>query len=523
MSLFSDAEMGVKPEYQVLARKYRPRTFRDMVGQEVLVKTFTNAIDKNRIAHAFILTGIRGVGKTTTARIIARALNCTGADGTSGITIDPCGVCSSCVSILEDRNQDVIEIDAASHTGVDDIREIIESARYKPVSARYKVFIIDEVHMLSNNAFNALLKTLEEPPAYVKFIFATTEIRKIPVTILSRCQRFDLKRVDLETLVDHFEKILAVEGFKAEHDAIKLIANVAAGSVRDGLSILDQAIANSEGLISENQVREMLGLADISLMLELYASLAKADQTTALNLLKDLHDKGADPIYLAQELLNLNHMVLKARVAPNSISHFAEVERNKIGQLAQQMEVSMLSRFHSIIVKTIEEIKVSHIPQKSLEVAVIKLCYLSTLPSLEDLITQTPTASRAQEVQPHKINITNFNDLLAALNHNQEEFLASQISQYTGFVKIEGSSLHLSVKPDAPKDIFPKLASALKTITSSNWQIVRSEQEAKTLLEEEREKLKSYEQSVIADAGVQEILSAFPGAEIAEITNKKIG
>lgn len=520
MSLFSDEEMGVKPEYQVLARKYRPKTFRDMVGQDVLVRTFTNAIEKNRLAHAFVLTGIRGVGKTTTARIIARALNCTGIDGSGSITIEPCGQCSSCVSILEDRNQDVIEIDAASHTGVDDIREIIESSRYKPVSARYKVFIIDEVHMLSNNAFNALLKTLEEPPAYVKFIFATTEIRKIPVTILSRCQRFDLKRVDPEILQDHFSRILTIEGYQAEPDALKLIANVADGSVRDGLSILDQAIANAQGPISEDQVRQMLGLADQNLILDLYRSLVEADTISSLNMIRDLYDKGADPVYLAQELLNVNHMVLKAKVAPNSISQFAEAERNKVGQMAQNLEVSMLSRLHSVIVKGIDELKFSHIPQKAIEVLAVKICYLSTLPSLEDILSNPPAATT---VAGPKTIINSYDDILKTLRNHQDEFIATQMTQYVGFVALEGTSLTLSFRDDAPKDLASRISNALKSATGSSWQIIRSEQSAPTAFEQEREEVKDYENSIIADEGVQEILAAFPGAEVAEISNKKIG
>ena len=257
----TDVAEAAQDEYRVLARKYRPTDFNTLIGQEALVRTLTNAIHSGRLAHAFMLTGVRGVGKTTTARIIARALNCIGPDGQGGETADPCGGCENCTAIAEDRHGDVMGMDAASRTGVDDIREIIEGVRYKPVSARYKVYIIDEVHMLSKNAFNALLKTLEEPPEHVKFIFATTEIRKVPVTVLSRCQRFDLRRIDMETLANHFKGIVEQEGATVTEGALSLIARAADGSVRDGLSLLDQAIAHTAGEVGEDQVRDMLGLA----------------------------------------------------------------------------------------------------------------------------------------------------------------------------------------------------------------------------------------------------------------------
>src|SRR5690349_15606867 len=282
--------------YRVLARKYRPATFAELIGQEAMVRTLTNAIATGRIAHAFILTGVRGVGKTTTARILARALNCIGPDGAGGPTVSPCGLCEPCRAIAEDRHVDVMEMDAASRTGVDDIRELTDGVRYKPVSARFKIYIIDEVHMLSKNAFNALLKTLEEPPADVKFIFATTEIHKVPITVLSRCQRFSLRRVPVEMLAEHYRRIAEAEGIAIEPAALGLIARAADGSVRDGLSLLDQAIALSDGPIAEATVRDMLGIADRGLVFDLFETVMKGDAAGALRLLDSLHQGGADPL-----------------------------------------------------------------------------------------------------------------------------------------------------------------------------------------------------------------------------------
>src|SRR5687768_11251428 len=288
------AEADTAAAYRVLARKYRPARFEELIGQEAMVRTLTNAIRTGRLAHAFMLTGVRGVGKTTTARIIARALNCVGPDGAGGPTISPCGQCQHCTGIAEDRHVDVIEMDAASRTGVDDIRELIEGVRYRPVMARYKVYIVDEVHMLTRNAFNALLKTLEEPPQHVKFIFATTEIRKVPVTVLSRCQRFDLRRVEAEELTAYFLKIAAAEGAKINDGAAAMIARAADGSARDGLSLLDQAIALSHGAIDEAQVRDMLGLADRTQLIDLYDDVLKGSAPEALKRLTGMHQAGAD-------------------------------------------------------------------------------------------------------------------------------------------------------------------------------------------------------------------------------------
>src|SRR5215469_16535719 len=292
--------------YRVLARKYRPTNFAELIGQEAMVRTLTNAIASGRIAHAFILTGVRGVGKTTTARILARALNCVGPDGKGGPTIAPCGECEPCRSIAEDRHVDVMEMDAASRTGVDDIRELTEGVRYKPIAARYKIYIIDEVHMLSKNAFNALLKTLEEPPPDVIFVFATTEVQRVPVTVLSRCQRFSLRRVPIELLVEHYRRIVEAEAVEAEPAALTLIARAADGSVRDGLSLLDQAIASTDGRITEKAVRDMLGIADRGGVLDLLEGVLRGGAADALDRMDHLYQDGADPLLVLQDLLELS-------------------------------------------------------------------------------------------------------------------------------------------------------------------------------------------------------------------------
>src|SRR6266850_1801313 len=346
--------------YRVLARKYRPQDFTGLIGQEALVKTLRNAFAAGRIAHAFMLTGVRGVGKTTTARIIARALNCIGPDGKrSWPTIDPCGVCEPCRAIAESRFIDVQEMDAASRTGIDDIREIIEGTRYAPASARYKVYIIDEVHMLSKQAFNGLLKTLEEPPPHVKFIFATTEIRKVPVTVLSRCQRFDLRRVEAETLVAHFARITEAEGAKLSEAALALIARAADGSVRDGLSLLDQAIARGEEKkeIGEATVREMLGLADRSQLFDLFERAMKGDAQGTLSLLAELYKSGADPVVVLQDLLGLTHWLTRVKLVPETVNDPAlpETERTRGKALADALAIPVLARAWQMLLKGLGE------------------------------------------------------------------------------------------------------------------------------------------------------------------------
>ncbi|WP_029009138.1 DNA polymerase III subunit gamma/tau [Azospirillum halopraeferens] len=374
--------------YRVLARKYRPRSFRELIGQDALVRTLTNAVASGRIAQAFMLTGVRGVGKTTTARIIARALNCTGPDGAGGPTVEPCGVCDNCRAIAEDRHVDVIEMDAASHTGVEDIREIIDGVRYAPVSARYKLYIIDEVHMLSKSAFNALLKTLEEPPSHVKFVFATTEIRKVPVTVLSRCQRFDLRRVDALVLKEHFTRVAGLEGATIEADAAALLARAADGSVRDGLSLLDQAIALGSGAVTVVQVRDMLGLADRERVIDLFESALTARAAEALDILADLHRVGADPVVILQDLLDLVHNLTRLKVVPATAADptLPEAERTRGADLSGRLGMPALTRAWQLLLKGLGEVQMAPVPQQALEMVIVRLAYAADLPTPGDLI-----------------------------------------------------------------------------------------------------------------------------------------
>jgi DNA polymerase-3 subunit gamma/tau len=373
--------------YRVLARKYRPGDFSGLIGQQALVRTLSNAIAGGRIAHAFMLTGVRGIGKTTTARIIARALNCVGPDGKGGETVEPCGKCEHCVSIAEDRHVDVIEVDAASHTGVDNIRDLTDGARYRPVSARYKIYIIDEVHMLSRGAFNALLKTLEEPPEHVKFIFATTEIRKVPVTVLSRCQRFDLRRVATEGLVEHFRTIAAAEDVPVEDAALAIIARAADGSVRDGLSLLDQAMALSGDGVTGSQVRDMLGLADRTQVFDLFESVMAGDIAGALDRLQAMYRDGADPIVVLQDLMELAYWLTRVTIVPEAADAASapEAERERGRAMAATLSIPALTRAWQVLLKGLEEVQRAPAPLQAAEMVLVRLAYMAELPSPADL------------------------------------------------------------------------------------------------------------------------------------------
>ena len=387
--------------YRVLARKYRPMTFADMIGQEAMVRTLTNAMKSGRLAHAFVLTGVRGVGKTTTARIIARALNCIGPDGSGGPTVEPCGECEPCRTIAADRNVDVMEMDAASRTGVDDIREIIDGVRYAPVAARYKVYIIDEVHMLSKNAFNALLKTLEEPPPHVTFVFATTEIRKVPITVLSRCQRFDLRRIDAAVLAEYFADIAKKESVAIEADALALIARAADGSARDGLSLLDQAIAQDSAAdgaaITADQVRDMLGLADRTAIIDLFEALAKGEAPRALDRLAEMYRDGADPLVVLQDLLDFTHFLTRAKLVPDVAKEAgaAEAERVRGTALAQSLGMPALSRAWQMLLKGVGEVQSAPSPQAALEMVLIRLMHASGLPTPGEVIARLEAGDHA--------------------------------------------------------------------------------------------------------------------------------
>jgi DNA polymerase-3 subunit gamma/tau len=384
-------DLGTPEEaYRVLARKYRPSDFTGLIGQEALVRTLSNAFATGRIAHAFMLTGVRGVGKTTTARIIARALNCIGPDGKrTEPTIHPCGVCDPCVTIAESRNVDVQEMDAASNNGVDEVRQIIEAVRYAPASSRYKVYILDEVHMLSKPAFNAILKTLEEPPPHVKFIFATTEIRKVPVTVLSRCQRFDLRRIESAELAQYLGQIAAKEKVEIEEGALALIARAAEGSARDALSLLDQAIAHNEkGAITAQTMREMLGLADRGRVLDLFEKVMAGDVPAALNDLTALYDSGADPLAVMQDLLEITHFLTRLKVAPAAQGFFdgASGEAKRAAELAAKLQVSSLTRAWQMLLKGLFEVRDAVRPISACEMALIRLAYAAELPPTDRLV-----------------------------------------------------------------------------------------------------------------------------------------
>ncbi|MCB1354258.1 MAG: DNA polymerase III subunit gamma/tau [Rhodobacteraceae bacterium] len=392
------SEQSEPAPYRVLARKYRPETFADLIGQEAMVRTLRNAFEAGRIAHAFVLTGVRGVGKTTTARILAKGLNCTGPDGTGGPTIEPCGVCENCRAISAGRHVDVLEMDAASRTGVGDIREIIDSVAFRAASALYKVYIIDEVHMLSTSAFNALLKTLEEPPEHVKFIFATTEIRKVPVTVLSRCQRFDLRRIEPEVMMTHLSGIAAREGADVAGDALALVTRAADGSVRDALSLLDQAIAHGAGETTADQVRAMLGLADRGRVLDLFESVMTGDARAALAELSAQYAAGADPLAILRDLAEVTHWVSMVRITPEAADDptIGPDERARGIEFAGKLGMRALTRMWQMLLKALDEVATAPNAMMAAEMAIIRLTHVADLPSPEDLVRRLTSGEAGQ-------------------------------------------------------------------------------------------------------------------------------
>jgi len=417
--------MTTQQSYQVLARKYRPSNFEELIGQEVLVQTLINAIDNNKIAHSFILTGIRGVGKTTTARIIAKALNCIGEDGLATSARKPCRVCSNCLAIANSRHQDVIEIDAASKTGVDDMRNIIDSILYAPAIGRYKVYIIDEVHMLSNSAFNALLKTLEEPPAHIKFIFATTEIRKVPITVLSRCQRFDLRRLNVEELAVHLKNILAKEGFEIENEGCNFIAEAADGSVRDLLSITDRILSHSnyQKTLTTNAVAEVLGLNDKNKIIDLLAAILAGDVANSLQILEKFYENSTDIGNLIIDLQKITHITTLVKTVDNYQPHsLSETAKQKITDLATKTSLVDLTRIWQMLLKGSVELANSPSQKMVMEMLLIRMCYLADLPNLEQIIakgfaTQSNDLPSSQANQNSKQDLTN-QDLAGEIMRN---------------------------------------------------------------------------------------------------------
>ncbi len=560
--------------YRVLARKYRPQSFAELVGQEAMVRTLTNAFASGRIAHAFILTGVRGVGKTTTARIIAKALNCIGADGTGGPTIEPCGVCDNCRAITEDRHIDVMEMDAASRTGVDDIREILDGVRYLPVSARTKVYIIDEVHMLSKHAFNALLKTLEEPPPHAKFIFATTEVRRLPVTVLSRCQRFDLRRVDAATLAAHFQAVAENENAEIEPAAIRLIARAADGSVRDGLSLLDQAIAQGAGTVGEAEVRDMLGLADRERVFELFAAVMKGEIAIALDLLGEQYRAGADPIAVLEDMLELTHWLTRVKLVPAVADEpgIAEIERRQGQEMTARLAMPELTRAWQMLLKGLSEARAAPHALMAVEMALVRLAYAADLPTPADALRalegapQKPAPAKANppsppvpaapaapdpapdsaggqtalaeerapeqalpaERQPEApaadapggaapgSEITCLEDIVALAGQHRDVDLRHWLVSDVHLVRFSPGHIELRQNELVLKPLAGELGEKLRAWTGRRWMVALSEEPGAPTLEEQRQaKVAAKLRAAKDDPLVRQVLKIFPDAHIS--------
>ena len=473
--------------YRVLARKYRPQTFSQLIGQDAMVQTLGNAIRRERLAHAFLMTGVRGVGKTSTARLIAKALNCIGPDGRGGPTIDPCGQCEPCVAIAEGRHIDVIEMDAASNTGVDDVREIIEAVRYAAVSARYKIYIIDEVHMLSRNAFNALLKTLEEPPPHVKFLFATTEVDKLPVTVLSRTQRFDLRRIPTELLQSHFAWVCAEEGVSAEDEALHMIAAAAEGSVRDGLSILDQAIAHADldggGVVSAAKVRDMLGLADKSAQRRLLGTVLDGDAPALIAALDEQYALGVEPLSLMRGLMDLVHRITLARVTGGEAHGTSAEERTALSDWAGQLSVGQLHRLWQLLLKGYEEVRSAPDPLVSARMALLRILHAAGLPDpgmlarrIEDMAASgVAVAASATVPATEAVNASGGSLEWEALVEKVEQAghlqAASVMRRQVRVVELTQGVLRYSRDPQFRDDIASQLRDALLSVTGTRWQV----------------------------------------------------
>ncbi len=556
--------------YRVLARKYRPSSFAELIGQDAMVQTLGNAIKRDRLAHAFLMTGVRGVGKTSTARLIAKALNCIGEDGQGGPTIDPCGKCEPCRSIAEGSFIDVIEMDAASHTGVDDVREIIEAVRYSSVSARYKIYIIDEVHMLSKNAFNALLKTLEEPPAHVKFIFATTEVNKVPITVLSRCQRFDLKRIKAEQLSAHFAHIVEKEGVQAEQEALDLIAQAAEGSVRDGLSILDQAIAHADmeggGDVKALQIREMLGLSDRGAVRSLFGLLLEADSSALLDAIDEQYRVGVEPLSLMNGLLSLCHQVTLYKVGRANDPTLSDEAKAQLGQWAEQLSYPVLHRLWQLLLKGYEEVQQAHMPREACDMALLRVLCAADMPdpgelakmlsqgtapaapaAIESAPAPAPIAAPVHEAPPApiaEIPVQNIEPENIApqpsmpieaepkapqndLPQNFEAVIAiiGAISPVLESILIADMRIisfsapvieYQSARPIAASDL-KKIMDALKDATGTVWTIEEGQGEAKPSISEQAQLDQDAATQAILDTPlVKAAFEAFPDAELLE-------
>jgi DNA polymerase-3 subunit gamma/tau len=552
--------------YRVLARRYRPATFDDLIGQDAMVRTVSNAFETGRIPQAWILTGVRGVGKTTTARILARALNYELPDGSiTGPTIKMPVLGVHCQAIMDSRHLDVIEMDAASHNGVDDVRQINDAVRYAPVSARYKVYILDEVHMLSGAAFNALLKTLEEPPPHAKFIFATTEIRKVPITVLSRCQRFDLRRVDAALLVQHLQAIAAKETITADAEALALIARAAEGSVRDSLSLFDQAIAHAAGPVRAEDVRQMLGLADRTRVIDLFEALMRADIGNALQELRDQYDTGADPAMVLGDLAEFTHFVTRVKVVPavaDDVS-LTEAERTRGRAFAAKLSMRVLARTWQMLLKGIAEVEAAGRPIAAAEMVLVRIAYAADLPTPDEVIrslgdgssrgngsgaaSSAPAAraempvrseiprgggrgplasaapmqqpvARATEAPATARALNCFEDLIALAAEKRDVALKSALERDVRLVAFEDGKLEIGLEGSAPKTLVGELSKKLLDWTGRRWMVVVSaEQGAPSLRAQADQRKAQLKSDVSADPLVQAVLTRFPGAEIVEV------
>ena len=536
--------------YRVLARKYRPQTFSELIGQEPMVRTLGNAIERDRLAHAFLMTGVRGVGKTSTARLIAKALNCVGPDGTGGPTINPCGQCEPCTAIAEGRHIDVIEMDAASHTGVDDVREIIEAVRYAAVSARYKIYIIDEVHMLSRNAFNALLKTLEEPPAHVKFLFATTEVDKLPVTVLSRCQRFDLRRIPAELLQTHFANVCRQEGVAAEDEAIAMVAAAAEGSARDGLSILDQAIAHADmdsgdgaTLVTAAKVREMLGLADKGARRRLFACLLEADPKALLAAVQDQYALGVEPLALMRSLMELTHHIAVTQVGDGEAEGTSEEEKRDIGEWAGRLSPAQVHRLWQLLLKGHDEVRGAPDPLVAAEMALLRVLHATDMPDpgkLQKLLEEAAakgasaapfaspasgeggaSAQAASSMPDPEIEWT----ILCDRVEQEGQLQMGQIMRdWIRVIELREGHLRYNQSPSFAHDVVSDLRKALEKATGHSWDVERGMLEGAPTLLEREEAMKAAETERVRNHPlVQSALAAFPGAEIIDPEDNAAG
>ncbi|MFD1510286.1 DNA polymerase III subunit gamma/tau [Lacimonas salitolerans] len=552
--------------YQVLARKYRPETFADLVGQDAMVRTLKNAFAADRIAQAFIMTGIRGTGKTTTARIIAKGMNCIGPDGQGGPTTDPCGQCEHCVAIMEGRHVDVMEMDAASRTGVGDIREIIDSVDYRAASARYKIYIIDEVHMLSTNAFNALLKTLEEPPAHVKFIFATTEIRKVPVTVLSRCQRFDLRRIEPEVMLTLLRRIADAEGADIADDALALITRAAEGSARDATSLLDQAISHGAGETTADQVRAMLGLADRGRVLDLFDMIMRGDAAGALSELGAQYADGADPLAVLRDLAEITHWISVVKITPEAAEDptVGPDERARGQAMADALPMRVLSRTWQMLLKALEEVASAPNAMMSAEMAVIRLTHVADLPTPEDLVRRlkdappaapvspggggaaanggqaqatgtpapthqggsgphasgggAPVAALAQQTDQALAHYPSFDHVVELIRAHRDAKLLIDVETCLRLANYRPGRIEFVPTDRAPQDLAARLGGALQRWTGNRWAVtVVNDGGAETIAETRDATRLALEKQAQAHPMVQAVLAQFPAARITAI------